>query len=145
MKAAQAEAKTALVKTRTRIIEMKNMLGAYNAKVDAQLRWLKEIDKNIDLALRAMVKGFDAEVQEQVIELANQELEDRESLFNARHDMQEDQLELLRTLQIHSVNLDQAIAQGRIMAGGASTLGGIAQAAYSGLNAIGTTELLAEA
>jgi hypothetical protein len=59
--------------------------------------------------------------------------------------MQEDQLELLRTLQIHSVNLDQAIAQGRIMAGGANTLGGIAQAAYAGLNAVGTTELLAEA
>lgn len=145
MKAAQAEARTALVKTRTRAIEMKNVLGAYNAKVDAQLRWLKEIDKNIDLALRAMVKGFDAEVQEQFIELANQELEDRESLFNARNDMQEDQLELLRTLQIHSVKLDQAIAQGRIMAGGASTLGGIAQAAYAGLNAVGTTELLAEA
>jgi hypothetical protein len=145
MKAAQAEARTALVKTRSRIIEMKSVLGAYNAKVDAQLRWLKEIDRNIELSLRAMVKGFDAEVQEQVIELANQELEDRESLFNARHDMQEDQLELLRTLQIHSVNLDQAIAQGRIMAGGANTLGGIAQAAYAGLNAVGTTELLAEA
>lgn len=145
MKAAQAEAKTALVKTRTRIIEMKNVLGAYNAKVAAQLSWLSEIDKSIDLALRAMVKGFDAEVQEQVIELANQDIEDRESLFNARNSMQEDQLWLLKTLQIHSVNLDQAIAQGRIMAGGASTLGGIAQAAYAGLNSVGTTEILAEA
>lgn len=144
MIAARAEAKATLARTRSRSIETKNVLRAYNAKADAQLRWLKEVDKGVDLALRAMVKGFDAEVQEQIIELASQELEDRESLFNARHEMHEDQLALLKTLQLHSVNLDRAVAQGRIMTGGASTLGGIAQAAYAGLNAISTTELRAE-
>jgi hypothetical protein len=138
-------ARATLIKVRARANEMKQILGAYNAETGAIIQWLREVDRNVDLAMRALVKGFDAEVQEQYLELSNQDLLDQRALINARNEMKEDQLALLKTLQIHAVALDQATAQGRIMAQGASTLGGIAQAAYSGLNAVGTTELLAEA
>jgi hypothetical protein len=145
MQAQQSLARATLIKVRARANEMKQILGAYNAETGAIIQWLREVDKSIDLAIRALVKGFDAEVQEQYLTLANQDLEDQKALINARNEMKEDQLALLKTLQIHAVNLDQATAQGRVMAQGASTLGGIAQTAYSGLNAVGTTELLAEA
>jgi hypothetical protein len=124
---------------------MKQKLTAYNAETGALVKWLSEVDRNVDLSLRALVKGFEAEVQEQFLTLADQDLSDQRALINARNEMKEDQLELLKALQVHAVNLDQASAQGRIMAQGASTLGGIAQAAYAGLNAVGTTEILAEA
>jgi hypothetical protein len=145
MQAQQSLARATLIKVRARANEMKQILGAYNSQTGASVQWLREVDRNVDLAVRALVKGFDAEVQEQYLTLANQDLADQTALFNAQNEMKEDQLALLKNLQIHAVALDQAIAQGRIMAQGASTLGGIAQAAYSGLNAVGTTELLAEA
>jgi hypothetical protein len=145
MQAQQSLARATLIKVRARANEMKQILGAYNSQIGAVIQWLREVDRNVDLAMRALVKRFDAEVHEQYLTLANQDLEDQMALFNARNDMKEDQLALLKTLQIHAVALDQATAQGRIMAQGASTLGGIAQAAYAGLNAVGTTEILAEA
>ena len=145
MQAQQSLARATLIKVRARANEMKQILGAYNSQTGASVQWLREVDRNVDLAVRALVKGFDAEVQEQYLTLANQDLADQTALFNAQNEMKEDQLALLKNLQIHAVALDQATAQGRIMAQGASTLGGIAQAAYSGLNAVGTTELLAEA
>jgi hypothetical protein len=145
MQAQQSQARATLIKVRARADEMKQLLGAYNAETGAVIQWLREVDRNVDLAMQALIKGFDVEVQEQYLELANQDLEDQMALFNARNEMKEDQLELLKELKIHAVNLDQATAQGRIMAQGAGTLGGIAQAAYAGLNAVGTTELLAEA
>ena len=145
MQAQQSLARATLIKVRARANEMKQILGAYNSQIGAVIQWLREVDRSVDLAVRALVKGFDAEVHEQYLTLANQDLADQMALFNARNEMKEDQLALLKTLQIHAVNLDQATAQGRIMAQGANTLGGIAQAAYSGLNAVGTTEILAEA
>jgi len=145
MQAQQSLARATLIKVRARASEMKQKLGAYNAETGALVKWLSEVDRNVDLSLRALVKGFEAEVQEQFLTLANQDLADQKALINARNEMKEDQLALLKALQIHAVELDQATAQGRIMAQGASTLGGIAQAAYAGLNAVGTTELLAEA
>jgi hypothetical protein len=143
MQAQQSLARATLIKVRARANEMKQILGAYNSQIGAVIQWLREVDRNVDLAMRALVKRFDAEVHEQYLTLANQDLEDQMALFNARNDMKEDQLALLKTLQIHAVALDQATAQGRIMAQGASTLGGIAQAAYAGLNSVGTTEILA--
>lgn len=145
MQVQQSLAQATLIKVRARADEMKQKLTAYNTETDALVKWLSEVDRNVSLSLRALVKGFETEVQEQFLTLANQDLADQKALINARNAMKEDQLALLKVLQIHAIELDQATAQGRIIAQGASTLGGIAQAAYAGLNAVGTTELRAEA
>lgn len=145
MKAQEANARALLVRTKVRAERNQQALTAYNAEVAAKLGWLRGVDRVVDLAVRALVQGYEAEVQEQVLQLASQEIKDQEELAAAQQKMQEEQLDLLTTLQIHSVHLEQAAAQGRVMAQGASTLGGIAQAAYAGLNAVGTRELIEEA
>ena len=140
----QAEAKAASVKAQARASQMKQLLGSYNTSVSAQLQWLKEVDAYNSLALRAMTKGFDAELEEKELELANQKLLDQEALNTAKNTMIEDQLELLKKLQIHSVTLMKDKSQGTVMAQGAATLGAIAHAAFAGLNAVGTTVVKAE-
>ena len=145
MKAQEANARALLAQTKVRAERIQQTLKAYNMEVAAKLGWLRGVDRVVDIAIRALVQGYEAEVQEQMLLMASQEIEDQDNLATAQREMREDQLALLKTLQIHAVQLDQAAAQGRIMAQGASTLGGIAQAAYAGLNAVGTRELLEEA
>lgn len=145
MQVQETTAKALLAQTKTRAERNRQILAAYNSEVETKLRWLQGIDKTIDIAVRAIADGYNAEAQEQMLVMASQELEDQESLDTARRDMEVEQLSLLKTLQIHAVALEQTIAQGRIMTQGAGTLGGIAQTAYAGLNAVGTRELLEEA
>lgn len=145
MKAQEVNARVLLIKTKNLADLIQQKLTGYNTEVSAKINWLKGVDQVVNIAVRALIQSYDAEVQEQMLSMSTQEINDQDRLAKAQREMRNDQLNLVKKLQIHLVQLEQATAQGKVISQGASTVGSIAQTAYSGLNAVGTRELLEEA
>ena len=112
---------------------------------EAKIRQLHLMDEATQTALSALVAGFAAENAEQELVLRKQELEDDAALREAVRAMQYDHLDLTKELNEYGVRLSQAEEQGRIIEGGAGVLAGMADAAFSGLNAIGAAEIVESA
>lgn len=140
-----AKVKAGIAKVQAQAADNKSALAAYIATVNAKLDYLRLLQTETKSALAAMIKGYEVEVAEQQMTLANQQLEDQQALHTALVDLNEEQLELQRTLQTHAIYLQQISTQGRIMNHGAATLSGIAKQAYGGMNAVGAMEALEEA
>jgi len=140
---ANIQAKVEAMKAKT--AENQNKLAAYNAVMAAQLESLRLLDQNNRTALSAIVKSFDAEVSVQEMAISAQQLQDQADLHQAANDLRVEQLTLLKTLQEYAVQLAQATAQSTVINSGATTMGHIAAAAFSGLNAIGVQQLTEEA
>lgn len=143
---AEMQAQTAEIKAKTAAMaattaENQGKLNAYNAEVDAQMAALRLLDQNSRTAISAIVKGFAAETSEQEITLANQQLQDQQALLDATHAMEQEQFDLLSEIQESTVQLEQAAALSAITNSGAATLGSVAAAAFSGLNAVGVRQL----
>lgn len=141
----EATAKSLLVKTKAQAATAQQVLTAYNAKNSASLSWLKEVDSVVSLALRAIIRELNAEVQVEQIKLSDQELKDQDRLITAWQKLKENQLESMKVIDGYSLMVTQAKAAGNIIAQGSGTLGSLSQAAYSGLNAIGAREIIEEA
>ncbi len=139
---ANVRAKVEAMKAKT--AENQNKLAAYNAVMAAQLESLRLLDQNNRTALSAIVKSFDAEVSTQELAISVQQLQDQADLHQAANDLRVEQLTLLKTLQEYAVQLAQATAQSTVINSGATTMGHIAAAAFSGLNAIGVQQLTEE-
>jgi hypothetical protein len=133
------------VKIQSQIAQNKITLDGYNTTLAAQLQYLRFTDRFTQGSVAAIIKRFDAESAEQQMKLTNQKLNDQEALFAAVNAMKYQRAELLKTLQTHQVWLSQAQSQSQIIDSGAGTLGSIATQAFSGLNAIGATEILESA
>ena len=140
---ANARAKSATAAAQA--AQAKSVLGEYTATLDAQLSYLRTIDASVKTAMSALVKGFAAEAAEQELKISDQEVEDAETISDALDELRTEQIELTTALQAHQVTLGQLAAQSKIIDGGASTLSGIASAAFQGLNGIAVTELAEEA
>lgn len=120
-------------------------LDEYDTKVSGLLSYLRMLDQNVYTFLQAIIKGFNAETAAQEIDLSNQHLEDQRILHEASSQLQRDWLSLMLDSQKHSIDLQQLESQSAIMDSGAATLSNIASTAFSGLNAIGTREIIEEA
>lgn len=140
-----ANAKAKAATAAAQAAQAKSVLAEYTTTLDAQLRYLRMIDGNVKTAMSALVKGFAAEAAEQELLIADQEVEDAEALSDALDELRVEQIELTTALQAHQVTLSQLAAQSKVIDGGASTLSGIASAAFQGLNAISVTELAEDA
>jgi len=125
--------------------QAKSVLNEYTTTLDAQLQYLRLIEGNVKTAMTAIVKGFAAETAEQELTVSDQEVEDQEVLSDALDELRVEQIELTTQLRAHQVTLGQLAAQSKVINGGASTLGGIASAAFQGLNSVAVTELVEEA
>ena len=125
--------------------QAKSVLTEYTTTLDAQLQYLRLIEGNVKTAMSALIKGFAAEAAEQELKVSDQEVEDQEALSDALDELRVEQIELTTQLRTHQVTLSQLAAQSKVINGGASTLSGIASAAFQGLNGIAVTELAEEA
>lgn len=140
---ANARAKSATAAAQA--AQARSVLGEYTTTLDAQLSYLRTIDSSVKTAMSALVKGFAAEAAEQELKISDQEVEDSETISDALDELRTEQIELTTALQAHQVTLSQLAAQSKVIDGGASTLSGIASAAFQGLNGIAVTELVEEA
>lgn len=136
-----ANAKAKAVTAAAQAAQARGILSEYTTTLEAQLRYLRLIDGNVKTAMSALVKGFSAEASEQELLISDQELEDVEALSDALNELRLEQIELTTALQSHEVTLSQLATQSKIINGGASTMSGIAAAAFQGLNALSVTEL----
>jgi len=145
LQAQESNAQALLAKTKLSAERVQQVLTGYNTEVSAKIDWLTKLDRATSVAIQALVKEFDAETRVEQIKIAQQELNDQDAIHTEWRNVKADQLELLKTLYLHSIYLKQAEEKGKIMAQGANTLGSLAQAAFSGLNAIGTQSIIEEA
>lgn len=139
---ANAKAKSATAAAQA--AQAKSVLNEYTTTLDAQLQYLRLIEGNVKTAMTTLVKGFAAEAAEQEFKVSDQEVEDQETLSDALDKLRVEQIELTTQLRAHQVTLSQLAAQSKVINGGASTLGGIASAAFQGLNSVAVTELVEE-
>lgn len=145
LQAQEDNARALAAKSKVQADRMEQILTAYNTEVSAKLAWLKQMDSIVNLAVRAIMKEFDAENKVEMIALARQEVEDQDRLTRAWESLREDQRESLRIVKGHALKVAQAKATGQVISQGAGTLGSLAQAAYAGLNGIGTRQIVEEA
>jgi hypothetical protein len=141
-KIAELDALVATMKAQT--AQAKGLIDAYLTTVDANLKYLNLIDDSVRVAMTALTKGFDAEVAEQELKLMDQALKDQVVIDTELDVLGREQVDLTTRLSKHRVSLAQLDAQAKIINNGASTLGGIASAAFQDLNGIAVTELAGE-
>jgi hypothetical protein len=140
-----ANARATAAKASAQAAQAKGVLAEYTTTLNAQLDYLRMIDKEVKTALSALVKGFAAEASEQELLISNQEVKDQEALSDALDELRTEQIDLTSQLASHSVTLAQLASQSKVIDGGAATLGSIASAAFTGLNGIAVDELVSEA
>lgn len=140
-----AETQAKIAKAKAQAQQNAAQLAEYNATLSAQLNYLQITDRSVDTAISAIMKSFDAEVAEQKMQLADQEIKDQAVLNNAMNELQLDYLELDKALKIHQNTLAQLAIQSAVMDSGAGTLGGIAASAFGGLNSVAAQDILEEA
>ena len=133
-----AKVKQLTATAQSQAADNRSKLAKYLATVNAQMDYLRQLSDYTRVALSAVTKQFAAETTEQELQLSSQQLKDQQALHDALLDMQIEQTELLNTLKVYQIQLNQAEAEGKIIAHGAGTLGGIASQAYSGLNGVGS-------
>lgn len=145
LQAQETNVRALAAKSKVQADRMQQILTAYNTEVTAKLAWLKELNSVVNLAVRAIIKEFDAENKVEMIKLARQEVEDQDNLNRAWESLREDQRESLRIVKGHALQVMQAKATGQVISQGSGTLGSLAQAAYAGLNGIGARQIIEEA
>lgn len=145
LQAQEINAKALAAKSKVQADRMQQILTAYNTEVASKLAWLKQLDSVVNLAIRAIVKEFDAENKVEMIKLSRQEVKDQDNLNRAWENLREDQRESLRIVKGHALQVMQAKATGQVISQGSDTLGSLAQAAYAGLNGIGARQIIEEA
>lgn len=145
LQAQETNVRALAAKSKVQADRMQQILTAYNIEVTSKLAWLKELNSVVNLAVRAIIKEFDAENKVEMIKLARQEVEDQDNLNRAWESLREDQRESLRIVKGHALQVMQAKATGQVISQGSGTLGSLAQAAYAGLNGIGARQIIEEA
>lgn len=144
VKAKKADIEALQAKVKAIAEENKQKLTAYNTGVSAKIDYLKSVDELLKTEVTAFLNGFKADVAEQEYQIALQELSDREVINQEMIDLSTNRISLINSVARHRLDIEKKEAEGRIKLGGAQTLGNIAQAAYAGLNAVASQELLSE-
>jgi helix-turn-helix protein len=141
LKAESAVIKSQATVARTQALQNQYALEEAITTAEAQLKQLAQLDTFTKQAVVALVKGFDAETSEQSLKLRDQEIADRETLQDELADLQYEHMDAIKVLREYSLQLEQAVALGKVLVEGAGTVGGIAKQAFASLNGIGATEI----
>lgn len=140
---AEVAAKKASVKAQS--AQNSARLQEYVLTLEGQLTQLRTFDTAVQIAVKTLIKGFDAEATEKELQLREQAFLDETTLEDAMRELRREQLEINKELAEYQIRLQQRQSEGAIINQGASTTGGIAAQAFGGLNAVATTSIVEEA